>query len=50
MVLFTPDDVKTIRAVGKRIRTEGWPGPDEAVTPQSWTMVKKDDKVSAASE
>lgn len=25
-----PEDVATLRAVGERIRREGWPGPDEA--------------------
>ena len=27
------EDVKTLRAVGNKIRTEGWPGPDEAAIP-----------------
>ena len=33
-------DAATLRAVGERIRRDGWPTPDEAVTPDSWTAPK----------
>jgi alpha-L-fucosidase len=42
-------DAATIRAVGKRIRADGWPSHAAAVTPESWTVVKKD-KAAAAAE
>ncbi len=31
---FPEEDVATLKEVGKRIRAEGWPGPDEAAIPE----------------
>jgi alpha-L-fucosidase len=33
-------DATTLRAAGERIRSEGWPTPDQAMTPDSWTAPK----------
>lgn len=34
------EDVRTLREMGARIRREGWPPPEDAITPESWTIVK----------
>ena len=33
-------DAQTLRTIGERIRTEGWPGPEAAIEPASWTKKK----------
>ena len=35
-------DAATLRAVGERIRKEGWPESSDAIAPQSWTVPKDD--------
>jgi alpha-L-fucosidase len=40
-------DAATLRALGECIRREGWPHPDDAITPDSWT-VPRDDKGAQA--
>lgn len=41
-------DVKSLREIGNRIREKGWPGPEEAIDPESWTIRKKDEKTAIA--
>jgi alpha-L-fucosidase len=36
-----PDDVKTLKSLGEKIRTEGLPGKDEIVIPESWSVPDK---------
>jgi alpha-L-fucosidase len=43
-----PADVESLREVGKRIREHGWPTPEEAITPDSWTVPKKNENTAAA--
>lgn len=38
------EDVIALKEVGKRIREKGWPKPEEAITPDSWTAPKNDEK------
>lgn len=35
-----PDDIATLRDVGRRLRTEGWPAPDASCRPDSRTDAK----------
>jgi len=42
-----PDDVKSLQKIGKRIRERGWPTPEEAINPDSWSAPQKDDNVAA---
>lgn len=43
-----PDDVKSLREVGRRIRKKGWPTSEEAITPDSWLTPKKNEKTAIA--
>jgi len=42
-----PGDAGTLRAVGERIRKEGWPGSNDAITPNSWTTPNDDEGPAA---
>lgn len=43
-----PDDIKSLREIGQRIRKKGWPTPEEAITPDSWNAPKKDENTAIA--
>ena len=45
-----PDDVKTLREVGRRIRSEGWPRTDSASESPAPAQASRDDSISPKAE